>query len=75
MELIKQCPVDFGPELPKRMTTLLVKLVERRPAMSNVPDPAVRPVNRLRQLKYEPNKVLYAMALPAIAEEERISHT
>jgi hypothetical protein len=48
VELIKQRPLDFGPELPKRATELLVKLVERRPAISTLPDPAIRQAGRLR---------------------------
>lgn len=48
VELIKRRPLDFGPELPKRATELLVKLVERRPAISTLPDPAIRQAGRLR---------------------------
>ena len=42
VELIKQHPLDFQPELLKQATELLVKLVERRPAISSLPDPAIR---------------------------------
>ena len=48
VELIKQRPRNFGPELPKRATELLVKLVERRLAISRLPDPAIRQAGRLR---------------------------
>lgn len=42
VELIKQAPADFRSGMLERATALLVKLVERRPALSTLPDPAER---------------------------------
>ncbi len=47
VELIKHCSFDLDLEQLNRANELLVKLVERRPAISQLPDPAIRQVHNL----------------------------
>jgi hypothetical protein len=46
VEMLKQRPLDLEPELVTRAADLLVKLVERRPATTKLPDPAIHQAAR-----------------------------
>jgi hypothetical protein len=40
VEFIRQLPPELGAPTLRRATSILVKMVERRPALSTLPDPA-----------------------------------